>query len=269
MPGRAWRRTSPTRDTGRGFSAGGGGRVRIAGSKSSAARFDVDIAARKQRRDQRRAMRRRGAIKLIDIGILGPPQHRQRAAIGEILGIVRAAMRQIQDERHGIALRIATPHHARYFQTRRSCFAIPPCNRRRELRQAATSCELARRHAGRGTEVRRAERRGRWRGLPLRDDRDDASEPHEFLRVLRLAVDDDLVMHMRPGRAAGAAEKADLGLRRDMLPDRHGRAVQVPVAGREPVAVVDLDDLAVIVAIAGERHDTRSRSRRPATYRER
>src|SRR4051794_21161163 len=89
----------------------------------------------------------------------------------------------------------------------------------------------ARWHPGARPGRRPAAERGRSPSLLLRDDRDDASQRHELFRVLRLAVDDDLVMHMWPGRAAGAAEIADLGLRRDMLPDRHGRAVQMRVAG--------------------------------------
>ena len=59
---------------------------------------------------------------------------------------------------------------------------------------------------------------------------------------------------MRPGGAAGAAEEADLGLRRDALADRYRGAVQMCIARGDAVAVVDLDDLAVIVAVAGEGH---------------
>src|SRR5437762_10748314 len=62
-------------------------------------------------------------------------------------------------------------------------------------------------------------------------------------------------MDMRAGSAAGAAEKADVASPADTLPDRHGLAVQMGVAGRDAVAVVDLDDLAVIVAIPGIGHD--------------
>src|SRR5207302_4984687 len=90
--------------------------------------------------------------------------------------------------------------------------------------------------------------------LPLNGSH-DAREPEEFFRVLRLAIDQHLVMHMRAGRAAGAAEEADLAMARDALPDRHGLAVQMGVAGRDAVAVVDLDDLAVVVAIPGIGHD--------------
>src|SRR5438045_7776607 len=90
--------------------------------------------------------------------------------------------------------------------------------------------------------------------LPLNGG-DDSGEPEEFLRVLRFAVDQHLIMDMRAGSAAGAAEKADLAMPGDTLPDRHGLTVQMGVAGRDAVAVIDLDDLAVIVTISGIGHD--------------
>src|SRR4051794_38412777 len=65
-------------------------------------------------------------------------------------------------------------------------------------------------------------------------------------------------MHVRSGGAAGAAEEADLAVPGDMLPDRDRETMQVGVAGGDAVTVVDLDDLAVIVAISGEGHDTGS-----------
>ncbi len=80
---------------------------------------DIDIAAREERPDQRRAMGRRRLEELVDIGILGPAQHRQWAAIGEIVGVKRAAMRRIQDERQGVAMRVAAPQHTRNLETRR------------------------------------------------------------------------------------------------------------------------------------------------------
>src|SRR5579884_1116171 len=90
--------------------------------------------------------------------------------------------------------------------------------------------------------------------LALRRNRDDVAEMEKLLGVLRLAVDQHLVMHVRAGGAAGAAEIADLGMRPDMLADRDGEAVEMGVAGRDAVAVIDLDDLAVIVAVAGIGH---------------
>src|ERR1700736_2952271 len=83
------------------------------------------------------------------------------------------------------------------------------------------------------------------------------AEPDEFLRVLRLAVDDELVMHVRAGAAAAGAEIADLLMRADPLADRDGKAVEMCVARSDAVAVVDLDDLAVIVAIGGKGHRAR------------
>src|SRR5438477_10178838 len=83
---------------------------------------------------------------------------------------------------------------------------------------------------------------------------DETGEAEELRRVLRLAVDQHLVMDMRTGRSAGAAEETDLGMPRHALPDRYGLAVKMGVAARDAVTVVDLDDLAVIVAIPGIGH---------------
>src|SRR5204863_5216057 len=67
------------------------------------------------------------------------------------------------------------------------------------------------------------------------------------------------VVHVRAGGAPGAAEEADLAVRRDALPDRHSLAMEMRIAGRDAIAVVDFDDLAVIVAITGIGHDARCR----------
>src|SRR5204862_5470476 len=83
----------------------------------------------------------------------------------------------------------------------------------------------------------------------------DARKTEEFLGVLRFTVDQHLVMHMRTGGPAGAAEESDLAMSRDPLADRDGLAVQMRVTGRDAVAMVDLDDLAVIVAIPGISHN--------------
>jgi hypothetical protein len=77
-------------------------------------------------------------------------------------------------------------------------------------------------------------------------------EVEEFLRVLRLAIDQHLVMHMRAGAAAGAAEEPDPLVRRHLLPDRDGGPMEMGIEGFDAVAVVDLHRLAVIAAIAGE-----------------
>src|SRR5437762_11665819 len=110
--------------------------------------------------------------------------------------------------------------------------------------------------ATRPRKGRRVRRTAPQRGyvLPLNGG-DDAGEAEEFLRVLRFAVDQHLIMDMRAGSAPGAAEKADLAMPGDTLSDRHSLAVQMGVAGRDAVAVVDLDDLAVIVTTSGIGHD--------------
>jgi hypothetical protein len=59
--------------------------------------------------------------------------------------------------------------------------------------------------------------------------RDDAGEPDEFFRVLRLVFDANLVMHLRTGTAAGAPEKADLVVLGDPLADRHSETVEMRV----------------------------------------
>ena len=71
---------------------------------------------------------------------------------------------------------------------------------------------------------------------------------------MRLAIDQHLVMDMRAGSAAGAAEETDLGTAGDALPDRDDVSVQMAITRRNAIAVIDFDDLAVIVAIAGIGH---------------
>ena len=66
-------------------------------------------------------------------------------------------------------------------------------------------------------------------GLALRGDVDQAGETEEFLGILRFAVDHHLVVHMRTGGAAGAAEEADLAMRRDPLAARHGLSMEMSV----------------------------------------
>src|SRR5205823_14470407 len=82
----------------------------------------------------------------------------------------------------------------------------------------------------------------------------DARKPEEFLGILRFAVNQHLVMHVRAGGPAGAAEKSDLAVPRDPLADRDGLAMKMRIAGGDAVAVIDFDDLAVIVAIPGIGH---------------
>src|SRR3954453_20240200 len=64
-------------------------------------------------------------------------------------------------------------------------------------------------------------------------------------------------MYVRAGGAAGAAQKTDLGAASDALTDRNEISVEMPIAGGDAVAVVDLDDFAVIVAITGIGHGPR------------
>ena len=74
----------------------------------------------------------------------------------------------------------------------------------------------------------------------------------EFLRIDRFAVDARLVVQMRAGRAAGRAELADHLADADLVADRDVDLRQMAVAGRKPVAVIDLDHLAVAAAPAGD-----------------
>src|SRR5271169_4564098 len=92
--------------------------------------------------------------------------------------------------------------------------------------------------------------------LPLRS-WDDAGQADEFFGILRFVVDPDLIVHMGPGTAAGAAEKADRLMLGDPLPDRNDIAVKVGVKGGDAVSVIDLDHLAVVAVIAGVGHDPR------------
>ena len=79
------------------------------------------------------------------------------------------------------------------------------------------------------------------------------SGAQEFLRIDGVAVHARLVVQMRPGRAPGRADLADDLAGAHPLPDLDVIVGQMPVAGREPVAVVDLDHLAVAALPAGDR----------------
>jgi len=72
----------------------------------------IEVAARKDRPDQRRAERRCGAVELVDMGVLGGAQDLERAAKLEIFGVGRPAVRRIEDQRHFGRLRVAAPQHA-------------------------------------------------------------------------------------------------------------------------------------------------------------
>src|SRR5882757_8345071 len=70
------------------------------------------------------------------------------------------------------------------------------------------------------------------------------AQPHtgtqEFLRIDRFAVDAGFVMQMRAGRSAGRADGADHLSDLDGIADLDVDFRHVAVAGRQPVAVVDL-----------------------------
>ncbi|PAV93290.1 hypothetical protein WR25_26979 [Diploscapter pachys] len=70
-------------------------------------------------------------------------------------------------------------------------------------------------------------------------------------RVHRMAVDTDFIMQVRAGRTAGRPHQCD------QLAARHARAIgdedlrQMAIAGRDALAVVDLDQIAVTALAAG------------------
>src|SRR5689334_4554411 len=103
---------------------------------------------------------------------------------------------------------------------------------------------------------RSAAARAACKNLPLRG-WDHAGQADEFFGILRFVVDPDLIVHMRPGAAAGAAEKADLLMLGDPLPDRNDIAVKMGIKGGDAVSVIDLDHLAIVADIAGVGHDSR------------
>src|SRR4051794_13038474 len=84
---------------------------------------------------------------------------------------------------------------------------------------------------------------------------DRVAEPQaraqEFLRIDRFAIDAGFVVQMRSGRAAGRADPADGLADLDLLADLHFDLRHVTVAGREAIAVIDLDHLAVAAVPAG------------------
>ena len=83
------------------------------------------------------------------------------------------------------------------------------------------------------------------------------SGPEEGQRVDRVAVAPHLVVQMRAGRAAAAADLADDAARRDMLADLHVDPAQMCVARRKSVAMVDLDHPAIAAVPTRLRHGAR------------
>src|SRR5262249_60627755 len=94
-----------------------------------------------------------------------------------------------------------------------------------------------------------------------------AGEPlpraQEFLWVDRLAFEPRFVVQVRSGRAPGRADVADDLSGLDGLADANGDRRQVTVAGRQSVAVIDVDHAAVAAAPAPAPHPAAARLLRP------
>src|SRR5215218_10733396 len=73
----------------------------------------------------------------------------------------------------------------------------------------------------------------------------------ESLRIDGVAIDARLVVQVRAGRAPGGADLADHLADTDGLSLRDIDRRQMAVARRKPIAVIDLDHLAVAAAPAG------------------
>src|SRR5665213_998584 len=69
------------------------------------------------------------------------------------------------------------------------------------------------------------------------------------------AIDQNFVVQMGTGAAAGAAELANLLMRPDMLAPRDENTVEMGVARHHAVAMIDLDDAAIGALDAGEGDD--------------
>src|SRR5665213_2921354 len=69
------------------------------------------------------------------------------------------------------------------------------------------------------------------------------------------AIDQNFVVQMGTGAAAGAAELANLLMRPDMLAPRGENTVEMGVARHHAVAMIDLDDAAIGALDAGEGDD--------------
>src|SRR3954452_8547052 len=72
---------------------------------------------------------------------------------------------------------------------------------------------------------------------------------HEGDRIDGAAVDANFVVKVRAGRAAGRAHAADLLAAGDVLARLDQDRRHVAVAGSNPTAVVDLDEVAVAAAV--------------------
>ena len=170
---------------------------------------DVDIAAREQRR--RSASRHAPA----------PPRkarrhRRPRPAATPAAGSDRRILRDNtaplcgESRTSGTASLCGSRRHSTPGISKPAAvLRILPANRHRARRRAAWR---SRPTHSRGRWSGRTARESAASGLQLGDNRHQPGEAEEFRRVLRLAVDQHLVMHVRPGGAAGAAEKADLAV---------------------------------------------------------
>src|SRR5688572_10588274 len=76
-------------------------------------------------------------------------------------------------------------------------------------------------------------------------------------RVDRLVVQQNLEVKVRPRGTARVAHAGDDLTPADGVADRHEIVDVVRVAGHVAIAVVDLDELAVAIALAGPDHDAR------------
>src|SRR5262249_41862701 len=79
----------------------------------------------------------------------------------------------------------------------------------------------------------------------------------ELLRIDGVAADARLVVDVRTGRAAGGAEPADDLSDPDVLSNGDVDFRQMSVAGRQPVAMIDLDQLAIAAVPARDGDDAR------------
>src|SRR5580704_807066 len=78
---------------------------------------------------------------------------------------------------------------------------------------------------------------------------------YETEGVLGAAVDPHFIVQVRAGGTSGGAHGADLLTEHHMLADLDGDGREVGIAGLEPMAMVDLDRIAVARAHAGEGDD--------------
>src|SRR5262249_47547815 len=82
---------------------------------------------------------------------------------------------------------------------------------------------------------------------------------HEVHGILGFAVDLHLIVQMSPGRATGIAERAHLLSKIHFLSDIHADRLQVPIAGVNAEAMIDLDDPTIVPHPAGVNNCSRRR----------